>query len=88
MEIVIRTHTHYLTSKGRKVSVVCNANGYCEPRDDKGPYTAVEIGLWSTPPDYLVEYADGYGDANYIPEGRLTIYPYVPVNLLGRLLAE
>jgi len=84
MEIVIRTHTHYMTSKGRKVSVVCNANGYCEPRDDKGPYTHVEIGLWSTPPRYLKEYAE----MEIYPEGQLTVYPYVPIELLGWLLAD
>ena len=67
---------------GYSVSVQAGEGKYCQPRDDYGPYTAVELGFPSLPDPML----DGYAES----PGKLTdtVYPYVPVALVRDLIVK
>jgi len=58
---------------GFSMSVQADEGKYCSPRDDKGPYTAVEIGFPSAYCFYLQDYAE---DSSKPTE---TVYGWVPV---------
>lgn len=66
------------------ISIVTHEYAYCTPRANSGPYTAVEVGLWTKPTDELAEFADGC--VNEV--GELTVYAYVPTEVLGRYIAS
>ena len=63
---------------GAILSVQASKSHYCLPRDNHGPYTAVEVGYPSpAPPESWNEFADS------TPGGRVGgIYSYVPVELV------
>lgn len=59
---------------------------YCTPREDEGPYSAVEVGYIRdadgaplTPPDSWREHADG--------EFPSSVYAYVPMQLVEDFIA-
>jgi hypothetical protein len=56
---------------------------YCNPRDDNGPYTEVELGFPSEHPgEAIMKFAEN-------PDAPLdTVYGYVPVFLVRRLIAS
>jgi hypothetical protein len=59
---------------GFSMSVQANEGAYCSPRDDQGPYTAVEVGFPSSYDYYLHEYAE-------TPEKPTeTVYGWVPAD--------
>ena len=60
-----------------------NEYAYCSPRDNYGPYYQVELGYPSDAPnDETMQHCDD-------PENPTdTIYPYVPVEVVDRLIAE
>lgn len=75
-------HPRIVCKNGFSVSVQANKYAYCSPRQDIGPYSEVELGFpeingkeinW---PDYLEEYSEGH------------ICPYVPVELVEKLISE
>lgn len=74
----------YQTAKFGSVSVVVSTSAYCTPRTSEGPHTHVEIGMWTRGPEYLNDYAESLDE----PEGELRVYAYVPIELLGRMLAD
>ena len=41
---------HVICEDGVRLSVQANAMAYCEPRNDIGPYTSVEVGFPSIRP--------------------------------------
>ena len=65
-----------------RISVVAHEYAYCEPRKDDAEYTHVEVGLWSKPTPEMAEYAD----CDIKEDGELTVYPYVPVEVLTRYM--
>ncbi len=68
---------------GFSISIQANEYAYCEPRQDFGPYTEVELGYPSDiPPDYILKYSEN--DDDYTQ----TIYAYVPLELVIKMLAE
>lgn len=86
-EIVKRSmnaHMNYQHPRYGRISVVGGVGGYSTPKDNEGPYTHVELGMWTRGPEYL----DGYAEILDEKEGELRVYGYVPVALLGRLLSE
>jgi hypothetical protein len=59
---------------GFSMSVQASATNYCSPRDNIGPYTAVEVGFPSSYDYYLREYAEN-------PEKPTeTVYGWVPAD--------
>jgi hypothetical protein len=69
---------------GFSVSVQASASHYCQPRDDEGPYTHVEMGFPSAPSDLLTEYAEDAEDAEDDP--TCTVYVCVPLSVVEALL--
>ena len=71
---------------GVSLSVQASAGHYCTPRNDKGPWTAVEVGFPLTKdkmdiamPVAWQEYADGVDSS---------VYGYVPVELVEKFISE
>lgn len=65
---------------GTTLSVQASHYHYCAPRDNYGPYTAVEVGYpTATPPESWAKYADG--------EYPASVYGYVPVELVREFVA-
>ena len=70
---------HYkqvVCADGFNMSVQANKNGYCEPRNDTGPYTRVEVGYPSSYDYFLQKYAEN-------PDAPTdTVYGYVPADTI------
>jgi hypothetical protein len=70
---------HYkqvVCADGFSMSVQANKNGYCEPRNDAGPYTRVEVGYPSSYDYFLHRYAEN-------PDKPTdTVYGYVPADTI------
>ena len=67
---------------GTTLSVQASSLHYCEPEDDYGPYSQVEVGLLSTPPPASwAPYAAG-GEA--VEEAK--VFAYVPVKLVREFI--
>jgi len=74
--------TRVVCKDGTSLSVQASRTHYCTPRDDDGPYIAVEVGFILdadenavTPPDEWREHSDGSSFPN-------DVYGYVPVELV------
>ncbi len=68
---------------GTMLSIVVGEYLYCTPRNNEGPYIAVEVGTWVPTPDTWAEYSD-YDRDDPDPYGTgdgLRVHGYVPVNL-------
>tara|TARA_A200000159_G_C7325709_1_gene340873 strand:- start:613 stop:954 length:342 start_codon:yes stop_codon:yes gene_type:complete len=77
VEMSIKQHYKIVTcADGFSMSVQASQTHYCDPRDDVGPYTHVEVGVPSTYDFYLREYA---ADPSR-PTG--TVYGYVPADTI------
>ena len=62
---------------GADLSVQASRTHYCNPRDNDGPYTHVEVGFPSVaPPESWREYAEEW------ERPTDTVYGYVPVELV------
>ncbi len=65
---------------GESLSVQASKYHYCTPREDRGPYMAVEVGFPSVePPETWREYFDGDWE-NQDRTG--SVYGYVPIDLV------
>jgi hypothetical protein len=63
------------------LSVQASKYHYSKPRDDKGPYTHVEVGFPSPQPaDSWIPFADGTGHTD--------VYGYVPVELVHEYIDQ
>lgn len=60
---------------GSRLSVIAGRTCYCTPRDDAGPWTAVEVGSWVAA-EALTAWVDGAPSPG---ENPLWVYGYVPV---------
>lgn len=58
---------------GATISVQASKYHYCTPRSNQGPYTHVEVGFPSNPPEKWLQYAE----EPHKPDD--TIYAYVPL---------
>ena len=62
---------------GASLSVQAGEALYCSPRDDKGPYTKVEVGFPSQkPPEAWKEFAENWDNPTN------TVYGYVPLSMV------
>lgn len=67
------------------MSVIARSGAYCSPRDNTGPYTAVEVGFPSDKDVLLSEYAEDRDEPFKTEFGRTcvdTVYPWVPTRTL------
>ncbi len=76
------SHPRIYCKSGLSLSVQASAFTYCSPRNDLGPYTAVEVGFPSTTVDALLPYAE---DRDTPTE---TVYGYVPVEIVEKVIAD
>ena len=67
---------------GFNMSVQADEFVYCSPRNNDGPYTAVEIGFPSHREDLILEFAE---DKNTPTQ---TVYGWVPVHIVSLVLAK
>ena len=62
---------------GTSLSVQASEHSYSSPRDNKGPYTKVEVGFPSgTPPEAWKEFAEDWENPSN------TVYGYVPLSMV------
>lgn len=67
---------------GFSMSIQASQNHYCSPREDEGPYTAVEVGYPSEKEEKLMEYAENPSRPTD------TVYGYVPVQLVNQIIDD
>ena len=66
-----------ILADGASLSVQASEHSYSSPRDNKGPYTKVEVGFPSEkPPEAWKEYAEEWDDPTN------TIYSYIPLTMV------
>ena len=71
---------------GESLSVQAGELLYSSPRDDIGPYYAVEVGYPSaSPPDSWREYFDGDWEED---DHTGSVYPFIPVELVWAFIEE
>lgn len=68
-------------SDGFSMSVQARDGCYCEPRNDAGPWSAVEVGFPSEREGLLMEWAE---DAERPTE---TVYGWVPLHIIKAVIA-
>ena len=69
-------------NSGFGVSIQANSSNYCEPRNDEGPYTAVELGFPSAEDSLIIKYAENKS------EPTETVYGWVPVGVVKALMIK
>lgn len=73
-----RIRPRIFCNDGFSLSVQAGKYHYCTPRDNYGPYTAVEVGFPSGPvPATWQDYSDGDN-----------VYGYVPIEMVAELIVS
>ena len=67
---------------GFGVSIQAKRTNYCTPRNDSGPYTAVELGFPTSPEPLIIGFAED------VDNPTETVYGYVPVGLVKALIIK
>jgi hypothetical protein len=67
---------------GLTFSAQVRESAYCTPRQDNGPWTAVEVGFPSEKVDEFMQYAENADD----PTG--TVYGWVPVEVVEQVVEK
>jgi len=76
-------HDPVLCADGFRVSTQASNGHYCEPREDTGPWSQVELGFPSADPGEVIR---AYAEDPAQPTD--TVYPYVPIELVEALIAQ
>ena len=75
---------HIHCTDGTTLSVQASRFHYCRPRDDYGPYEAVEVGFPSVePPESWAQYFDGDWEND---DRTGSVYGWVPVELVREFI--
>ena len=79
-----RTAPHITCGDGTTLSVQAGEYLYCSPRQNRGPYSKVEVGYPSVaPPETWAQYFDG----DWSPEAACgSVYGYIPVELVREFI--
>ena len=77
-----RKYKRVRCADGFTMSVQAGVNSYSEPKDEVGPYVAVEVGFPSEEEGLLMLYAENADD----PCG--TVYAYTPSGVVLNVLAK
>lgn len=79
------TNPRIYFNNGGSVSIQASRSHYCEPRNDKGPYSEMELGFPSEEtviiPE-LLDYMEQQEDAN----PHKSVYPYTPVSVIKKFI--
>ena len=67
---------------GFAMSVQASEGAYSTPRDDKGPYTAAEVGYPTEEESLLMQYVEDETNPTQ------TVYPYVPSSVITLVCAK
>ena len=67
---------------GFSVSIQASEGSYCSPRNDVGPYTAVELGFPNEEDPLIIPWAEDRAN----PKG--TVYGYVPVDIVLEMITN
>ena len=67
---------------GFGISIQASSRGYCDPRNNTGPYTSVELGFPTAPDSLIIGYAED------VDNPTETVYGYVPVGIVQALLIK
>ena len=70
---------------GFMMSVQASRDHYCQPREDQGPYSAVEVGYPNRLEELLLPYSD---KATTITGMRPTLYVRVPAHIISAVVAK
>ncbi len=74
---------HVLCQDGFIISIQASQGFYCEPQNDTAEYySKVELGFPNQEDELIASYADNPDKYTY------TVYPYVPVRIVDRLLEK
>lgn len=76
------SRTLVVLKDGTCMSIQASRYHYCEPRDNNGPYTHVEIGFPSRSMPELLEFAEDRDNPTD------TVYSYVPVDVLNEVIKK
>lgn len=75
---------HLVCADGFMLSVIAGAGAHTTPRNDSGPYLAVEMGYPSERPEPWAEW-EKYAERSDDPTG--TVYGFVPTGMIEALIA-
>jgi hypothetical protein len=67
---------------GFKMSVQASEYHYCSPRDNRGPYTHVEVGFPSQRVEALMPYIEDESDPTR------TVYSHVPIEIIPQIIED
>ena len=77
-----RLNRSVVCADGFRMSVQANETAYCDPRDNTGPYTEVEVGFPNREEPMLKQWAE---DPNKLTE---TVYAWVPRQVILNVIAK
>ena len=80
--MIMKKNKRVVCADGFTMSVQADENTYCAPRQDEGPYTAVEVGFPSEYEELIIDWAE---DDSSPTE---TVYGYVPSHIVSLVLAK
>ena len=77
-------------SDGFEMSVQVGFSLYSTPKKVAKRYSAVEIGFPSEPEELIMEWAEftPFGEEDEVPDYTDTVYPYVPVKVVDKVLKK
>ena len=79
---------HIVCSDGFEMSVQVGYSLYSEPKKVAKRYSAVEIGFPSEDEPLIEKYAESYYDPDVDFKYTETVYPYVPVKIVNKVLKK
>ena len=77
-----KLNSSVVCADGFRMSVQANSTAYCDPRDNAGPYTEVEVGFPNREEPMLKQWAEDPTD----PTG--TVYAWVPRQVVLSVIAK
>ena len=77
-----KLNSSVVCADGFRMSVQANGTAYCDPRDDAGPYTQVEIGFPNREEPMLKQWAEDPSDLTG------TVYAWVPRQVVLNVIAK
>lgn len=79
--LFLKIRDRIICGDGLELSVQASEYAYCSPRDNYGPYSAVEVGFPSEEIPEIMEWAEGAGKPTE------TIYGWVPVEIVDSVIS-
>ena len=80
--MIKKKNQRVVCSDGFAMSVQADEFTYCSPRNNAGPYTAVEIGFPSEYEELIIDWAEDKASPTQ------TVYGYVPSHIVSLVLAK